>query len=265
MVRVRADFCHDLNGLRLLNAAGFQETDQFRDNHGRMGIIDLYCSILIQVMQVTAPCNALFQNQLSRVAYHEILLVYAKQSARLVRVIRIQEQGHVLCNLALIKMDTTLDQALINTVHIEQTQKAALSFVTGNGNLIHGGIQREITELHLIALVCTAKPALLPPAKPLIRRLVLFLIFKYLFEQAAVISQPYAVRGKSQGGAAVQKTCCQSAQTAISQRRFQFELFQLGQIFSCFCQFFFDVVIQTQIDQVVAQQFSDQEFCGNIV
>ena len=106
MVRVRADFCHDLNGLRLLNAAGFQETDQFRDNHGRMGIIDLYCSILIQVMQVTAPCNALFQNQLSRVAYHEILLVYAKQSARLVRVIRIQEQGHVLCNLALINRNT---------------------------------------------------------------------------------------------------------------------------------------------------------------
>ena len=55
-----------------------QQANQFGDNHGGVGIVDLYRYILVQVSQVAAPLFGLLQNQLSGAAYQEVLLVHSQ-------------------------------------------------------------------------------------------------------------------------------------------------------------------------------------------
>ena len=91
------------------------------------------------------------------------------------------------------------------------------------------------------------------------------MVFKHLLEQAEMIIQANAVSGKSQSCDRIQEAGCQTAQTAVSKRRLQFQFFNLAQLLSMFFQDLFHFFIQSQVDQVVGQQLSDKEFCGNII
>ena len=94
---------------------------------------------------------------------------------------------------------------------------------------------------------------------------MLLVVLEGLFEQAAVIGQADAVRGKAQRRKTVDKAGCQSAQAAVAQGGLILELLQLRDLPAGLRQLRFHVVIDPKVDQVVAEQLSDQKFCGNIV
>ena len=76
VVGIRAGATYHINGF--IHGESFlsgEDTDQFRDNHGRMGIVDLDCHMLRQCMQIIAFFLYFLQDQLGTVAYHEVLLV----------------------------------------------------------------------------------------------------------------------------------------------------------------------------------------------
>ena len=56
-------------------ASLLQQTDQLRNDHGRMGIVDLDHNVIIQLVQIVALLLALHEDKLCAVADHEILLV----------------------------------------------------------------------------------------------------------------------------------------------------------------------------------------------
>ena len=68
-----------------------EQADQFRDHHGRMGVIDLDHRVVRQVIQSTSLCHALIQDKLRARADHEILLVDTQEPSLLVAVVRVEE------------------------------------------------------------------------------------------------------------------------------------------------------------------------------
>ena len=76
VVGIRAGATYDVNGF--IHGETFlsgEDTDQLRDNHSRMGIVDLDCHMFRQSMQIIAFFLYFLQDQLGTVAYHEVLLV----------------------------------------------------------------------------------------------------------------------------------------------------------------------------------------------
>ena len=78
VVCVRAGLRYDLDRLIHQNSALHQKTDQLRNHHARVCIVDLDCRVLIQLVQIAASCQRLVDDELCRIADHKILLVDAK-------------------------------------------------------------------------------------------------------------------------------------------------------------------------------------------
>ena len=68
-----------------------KNTNQLRNNHGWMRVIDLDDCMLIHLTKIILLLLHLMKNQLCRITYHEILLINTEQIARLIRIIRIKE------------------------------------------------------------------------------------------------------------------------------------------------------------------------------
>ena len=109
-----------------------QQTDQLRDYHGRVGVVDLNSSVVSQVVQVGAAGDALVQNQLGGVTDHEILLVHTQQTSLVIGVIRVEEQSQVLLNFGFVKIDAVFHDALIYRFQVEQTQAGGVAVVAGH-------------------------------------------------------------------------------------------------------------------------------------
>ena len=114
MVRVRACPGDNVDGVVHFHAALHQQTDHFRDHHGRVGVIDLDHRVVRQIVEIASLRHALVKDQLRAAADHEILLVDTQQSSLLVAVVRIEEQRQVLLNIFFIKINSVLNDGFIN-------------------------------------------------------------------------------------------------------------------------------------------------------
>ena len=97
----------------------YQNSDQFRNYHGWMGIIDLDHCVVIHFAQIKFVFLHFPQDQLCGVTYHKVLLIDTKQIAGFIRIIRIQEQGQVLFDCFFIKINSLFHQTLINRLQIK--------------------------------------------------------------------------------------------------------------------------------------------------
>ena len=57
-------FSHNFHSFFNTDATDEKQTDQLRDHHCRMGIVDLDCRIIRQIMKITSPCLTFLQNEL---------------------------------------------------------------------------------------------------------------------------------------------------------------------------------------------------------
>ena len=158
-----------------------QKTDQLRDHHCRMGIIDLNNRIIRQIIQVASLCHCLIQNQLCRIADHEILLINTKHLSLHIAVIRIQKQRQILCNLLFVEPDAViLHNGIIHAVQIKQLQSIDLIIIAGYVNFIHLRLYRLVIKNNRITDIRSAKPALI--LNPWIRCLLLHVLLKHLLK-----------------------------------------------------------------------------------
>ena len=98
-----------------------QNTDKLRDNHGWMRIVNLNNRILRQIMQIASTRNCFLHNKLGSIGNHKVLLIYTKQLAIPIGIIRIQEEREVLLQLRLIKTNGIVrHQRIINALKIKE-------------------------------------------------------------------------------------------------------------------------------------------------
>ena len=116
-----------------------------------------------------------------------------------------------------------------------------------------------------VLLVSPSHPALLAPLEPVIRGFILASVDKALSEQATVICKAYAVCRKTECCKRVNEACSQSSETAISERRLILELLKILDVLSSRSELRLDVVIESQVDQIVGEKLADQELGRNIV
>ena len=105
VVGVSTGLAYNIDGFLHGKASLLQQTDQLRNDHGRMGIVDLDHNVIIQLVQIVALLLALHEDKLCAFADHEILLVDTKQLSGTVAVIRVEEQCQVFLDLMLVKVD----------------------------------------------------------------------------------------------------------------------------------------------------------------
>ena len=265
MIGIGTDIGHDLIGFLFLYALLCQKTDQLRDHERRMCVVDLDRRVIGQIMQVAAALCALVQDELRRAADHEVFLVDAEHPARLVAVVRVQEEGQVLLDLLFVKIDAGSDQSLVNGIEVEQAEAAAFAAIAGDVDLIHGGNELQVAALYFVVLIRAPHPVGHAPLAPVIGARVLLHVLEGLLEQSAVIRESHAVRGKAQRRKTVDKACGKSSQAAVSKRRLIFEFLQIRDLQPGLRQLILHVIIESQIDQVVGEELSDQELRGNIV
>ena len=137
VVCISAGLAYNFHSLIHGKSFSGKKTDQFRDDHRWVGVVDLDHHMLIQFMEIIAFILTLFQDQLSAAAYHKILLVDTELPSIIIRVIRVKEQGKVLLNLLFVKVNTVLRyKAFINGIYIKKMKAVAAGLVTGNVNVI---------------------------------------------------------------------------------------------------------------------------------
>ena len=132
VVCVSAGVGNDLYSLLKINVMEHQETDQFRDHHAWVRIIDLDRSIVGKVMVIAASCGTFLKDKLCAGGNHEILLVDTEQTAVLIGVIRVEEKSQVFGDILFVKGDAVTDYGFIYRVQIKKVQCIGASFVSGS-------------------------------------------------------------------------------------------------------------------------------------
>ena len=198
VIGVSAGLCDNLDCLIHGQTARGQKTDQLRNHHRRVGIVDLHSNILVQLMKINSSFVRFLQNQLCSIAYHKILLIHTQDSSVPVAVVRIQEQGEIPLDISLVKIDAVrLNHAVIDRIEIKQMKPVAFSrLVSRNINVIHCGFQSKSAERHLKGFRAALQPAVL--ANPRIDDLMLLVVQKFLTEQPVMIVQTHSVSAQIQ-------------------------------------------------------------------
>ena len=161
VVCVSTGAADDGDGIIHRDAPFHEQTDEFRNDHSRVGIIDLDHRIILQIVELTASCGTFVQNQLCTGGYHEILLVDAQESTGFIAVIGVEKQREILCDLGFIKVDAVLYNRFIYAFNIEETQFIGHAAVARDMDLVETGCDRKITESYWIGDVCTIQPAMI--------------------------------------------------------------------------------------------------------
>ncbi len=123
MVCISAGLADHLDGF--IHGKGFlihQNSDQLRNHHGRMGIVNLNHRMIVHLAQIIFLFFHFLQNQLRCIAYHKILLIDTQQIPRLVRIVRIQEQSQILLYILFVKINSLFHQTLVQCFQIKQSQ-----------------------------------------------------------------------------------------------------------------------------------------------
>ena len=263
VVGVGTGLGNDLHGFVKINAFFTQQTDQLRDDHAGVGVVDLDGGIIGQVVVVAAPGGALGQNKLGTGRDHQILLVDPQTAACFVGIVRVEEQGQVLVDGSFVEGDAVVDDALVDGVEVEQVQGIGAALVTGDGQLVQAGGVFLAGQLYRIGDIGLFGPAV--GGEPRVGLLILDTVFKGLSEQAEVIPQTHTVAGQVQRGQRVKEAGGQTAQTAVAERRLRLYFFDVCKVLPGSSQRVAGFVVQTQIDEVVGQQLADEKFGADII
>ena len=146
MIGICAGLLYDLNRLIEVDLFLNKKTDQLRNNHRRMCIIDLDRHMLMKLSEIISLFFTLADDILCRTGNHKVLLINSKNTTCLITVIRIEEQRQVLTDIVLIKIDSVSNDCIIYRLYIKKMKFVASAFVSGYINIIQMGTKTEILE-----------------------------------------------------------------------------------------------------------------------
>ena len=101
--------------------------------------------------------------------------------------------------------------------------------------------------------------------QPVVGNLDLIALLNLLLEHTVMVADSAAVGRIAQGSQRIQETGCQSSQTAVSKSCVGLLIFDQVQVAAQLLQSFLYFIIISQVNQVIAQGASHQEFHGHIV
>ena len=204
VVGVGAGAAYHLDGLiHFHSVLCSQEPDELRNHHGGVSVIDLDHGVVRQIVEIGALGRCLLEDQLGGAAHHEILLVNPQDAALIVAVVRIEEEGQVLCNIGLVKGDSLLNQGFIHGLHVEEVELVGAVLIARHQDVIHPSLEGEIPVGHIKGNVRPVQPGVI--RDPGIGHLLLLIVLKELLKEAEVIVEPHAVPVKPQGGDGVKE------------------------------------------------------------
>ena len=185
MIGISACLSHNVNGSIHIKAFFHKKTDQLRNHHCGMGIVDLNCHMVVKSVEIITIVLSFFQDQLRGIADHKILLINTQKLTCLITVIRIKEQCQVLFDVVFVKTDAIADDTFIHSVCIKKMQTVAVIFIARNVNVIHNRCQSKILKRNLESCFCSCKPGIL--CNPWILFFLLLMIHKSLAKQTVMI------------------------------------------------------------------------------
>ena len=257
---------YDGHGLVKLDVVlGGEQANELGDDHGGVRVVNLDHGVVGQIVQVAAALDGLVDQELGGVAHHEVFLVDAKQTALLVRIVGVEEQGEVLGDLGLVEVDGAAGyQAVVDACQVEQAQTILGGLaVAGHVDVDELGGNGKVAELNSVGVVVIDQDILL--AEPLVGDGLLLIVDKALTEQAVVVVEAHAVAGQAQRGDGIQEARGQAAQTAVTERRLDLKLLNLIEVVARGGELVLNLVIDAEVDHVVDEQLADQEFGGDVI
>ena len=186
VVGVGAGPGYHINGFIHIHSPFHQKTDQLRNDHGGMGVIDLDYCVIRQIRKNAAFGGTLIQNQAGGIAYHKILLVNAQLATGLIAVIRIEKQRQVPGYILLVKGDGIFpNQRLIDAFHIKKMELICAVLIAGHLDVIKTGGEGKTVEGNLVGNIGLLEPGRI--FHPGIGCFLLQVIFKYLLKKTEMI------------------------------------------------------------------------------
>ena len=264
MVGVCAHLCHDLCSLVKWDALSGKKSDELRDHHWRMCIIDLNCCIISQIVKIWTLCLSLIKNELCTICHHEILLVDTEKISSLIAVVRVQAECQVLCNVCLVEVNSArLHDGLVNALDIEEVELICSVLVSGYIYIVHSWLDFQIAKCDRVGNVCLLEPAVC--LNPRICSLLLVIVLKYLLEQTHVVIKSNSISVKSEGCHGVEEACCKSSKTTISKWWLRLNLLYVIDALAILSKHLFNLVKYTKVDEIVREKLSYEELCWDVI
>ena len=119
MVCVSTYFGYDFSSFIKVDSTFCQETDQFRNDHTWVSIVNLDHCVVCKVMQVAAFFCCFVQDELSSIGYHEVLLEDTELTSVIIAVIRIQEQCQVVKDVLFVKGNSIVNHRFICQINVK--------------------------------------------------------------------------------------------------------------------------------------------------
>ena len=119
MVCVSTYFGYDFSSFIKGDSTFCQETDQFRNDHTWVSIVDLDHCVVCKVMQIAAFLCCLVKNELCSIGYHEVLLEDTEFTSVIIAVIRIQEQCQVVKDVLFVKGNSIVNHRFVCQIDVK--------------------------------------------------------------------------------------------------------------------------------------------------
>ena len=202
---------------------GHQQTDQFRDGHGWMRIVQLNSDELRQTVIIRAVLLAIVaQNVLQRCAGENILLLDAQTLALPCGIVRIQNAGNILGLVLLFKrLDIVLRvkgievQFFLSFALPEAERADRRCLIADDRHIIRDAVDSLVSKFDLDSQLVTAVTPRVAVFGPVVRVFTLAAVYKRLLEQAEAVAQAIAGQRQIERRGAVKKAGGQTAKAAI--------------------------------------------------
>ena len=241
-----------------------QQADQLRNHQGGVGVVELHHCRPVELLRRKAPAFHIADNQLGRRAGQKILLRKAQPPALLIAVVRVEKEGQVAAQVGLVKVDAVVHQTFVAGLQIEQAQPGRrFGLIAGDIQLIEPRGDLRLPQRDGEGLVGAAQPVRF--VVPAVGVFVLAVLLKLLPEQPKVVGQSQPLPVQAQRRNRIEEAGRQPPQTAVAQRGLRLQLLQFGQRVSVPGQQLLRLAVQSQVEQVVAQQPPDQKLRRDVV
>ena len=194
VVCVSTGICNNLHCFFKIDIMKHKQTDQFRDHHARVCIVDLDRSIVSEIVIITSSCDTFRKNKLCTGGNHEILLIDTEQTSVFVGIIRIEEKSQVFGNVLFVKGDSFTDHGFINSVQVKKIQGVGSSFISCNRKLIKSCRVFLSCQRYWENSVCSLSRTGI--GQPEIRSFILDIVFEVLVKKTAMVAKSYTVARK---------------------------------------------------------------------
>ena len=269
-----------------------EDPHQFRDAQSRMGIVDMNTDPFGEFGKFLPPVGfkILFEDVMESCSNHQVFLAQTEFLARAVGIIRIQDAGHGgdvagflhSCRIIPPVESSHIDGFMFGT-GIKQVQNAdVLAVFTDDRDVIRNSADALVTLMfksHFAVFVLSVYIAAetdrngifritgfpgIAVFQPWIRQFHLTAVHDLLTEQTEFITKADAFACDPQGCHRIQEAGSQTAETAVAEARFRFQIAHFLQVDAQFFQGGDSLIMDPDGIQIIIQELSDQELHGEI-